>query len=111
MRAALIIAAAVAVAGCDTLGPIIGQLPAVPACEPTTGQTFELRMLDAKTANVRRAATADPACASAALTTKRIEGKWVCRVSDGQSFIVAWDASAGEGVGRLSGDKWPGCTK
>ena len=112
MRAIAIIAAAAAVAGCGSLGQIIGM--AQPACEPATGQTYTVWMRDKdKGGYVERAAVANAACVAPAgvRPALKLESKVLCLAADGSSLLTAWDAESQSGVVYRSKQKLPGCAK
>jgi hypothetical protein len=105
--------ALLALAGCDTIGQIIRPLvPPVAACEPSTGQTYAVRIpAGERVGHVERAAAPDPACVPPAPGALRLEARVLCRVSDGQSLAVGWDPARNEGAVYVSSTKLPGCTR
>lgn len=85
-----------------------------PACEPSTGQTYtvRLRTIEGKTGgSAERAAVADGRCMPPGLGAQKIEAKVLCLAADGQSLAVAWDEAKGGGLVLVSSTKLPGCLK
>lgn len=112
MRLVALVLGVAALAGCGTLGEVIGM--AQPACEPATGLTYTVWMRAGdKGGYVERSGASNAACVAPAGVKPqlKLESKVLCLVADGSSLITAWDADTNSGVVYRSKTKLPGCSK
>ena len=108
----LALCCATLIGACGTWGDLFA--PAQPACKPSTGQTYtvRLRSIDGvMMGGVERAAVADARCMPPGPSAQKVTAEVMCLAADGQSLAVAWDEAKGIGGAVVSPTKLSGCLR